>query len=146
MTKPFVRTTVIVVALSISACTDAKTNNVDSLQHTIDTLKPIGIPSPADSAAVDSLQNANPTPDSSSSRKQSDDALPNGHGETYRKGSTVSPRDQDRNPDPPPNLIGETRKPGGTMGPSPMPTSGRDSAYGPKFTVDAKGNVVPIKR
>jgi hypothetical protein len=145
MKKLSVRAMLIVVGFTAVACSDSKSKDVDSLTTTIDTVKPIGIPSPADSAAMDSSRNAPPTPDSSP-RKQSDDVLPNGHGETYRKGSTVSPRDQDRIPDPPPNVIGETRKPGGTMGQSPLPTSGRDSAFGPKLTVDAKGNVVPIKR
>ena len=145
MNKLSVRGTLLVIAFTAVSCTDSKSNSVDSLKTTIDTVKPIGIPLPADSAAMDSIRNASPTPDSSP-RKQADDVLPNGHGETYRKGSTVSPRDQDRIPDPPPNVIGETRKPGGTMGQSPLPTSGRDSAYGPKLTVDAKGNVVPIKR
>ena len=143
MNKFSIRASLLVVALTAASCTDSKPNNVDSLQNTIDTVKPIGIPSPTDTPAIDSARNAPATADSS---RKSDDALPNGHGETYRKGSTVSPRDQDRIPDPPPNIIGETRKPGGTMGQSPLPTSGRDSAYGPKLTVDAKGNVVPIKR
>src|SRR5829696_7370921 len=134
---------VTLIALAISACTDSKPGNADSL-NTIDTVKPLGIPEPIDTAAIDSTRKATPSPNDSSAEQRG--VLPPRGGETYRRGSTVAPRDPQRAQDPPPNIIGETRKPGGTMGPSTPPTSGRDSAFGPKLTVDEKGNVVPIKR
>ncbi len=142
MSRYLIRTTAIAIAAMAIACTDSKTNSVDSL-NAVDTVKPLGIPVPLDSPAIDSTRNAVPPTDSSAERRG---VLPPPGGETYRRGSTLSPRDQHGAGDPPPNLIGETRKQGGTMGPSAPPTSGRDSSYGPKLTVDANGNVVPIKR
>lgn len=130
------------IVFATIACTDAeKKNSADSV-NAIDTLKPLGTRPVIDSSSIDSTR-TNTTTDSSAEQRG---VLPPRGGETYRRGSTVSPRDQQRNQDPPPNVIGETRKPGGVMGSSPLPTAGRDSAYGPKLTIDEKGNVVPIKR
>ncbi len=130
------------IVLATVACTDADKKPVDSL-NAIDTVKPLELPAEMDSVAIDPTRINLPTKDSSAEQRG---VLPPPGGETYRRGSTVSPRDPQRAEDPPPNIIGETRKDGGTMGPSTPPTSGRDSTFGPKLTIDEKGNVVPIKR
>lgn len=129
------------IATAMTACDkDDKAPVADSLDA-IDTVKPLESPSVGDSLNADSSRIQNP---SAPPQPAPRGALPPPGGEMSRRGSsTMAPRDPAPPNDPPPNLIGETRRDGSTMSPTTRP---RDSVVGPKFEIDSRGKVTPIKR
>ena len=128
-----------VLAIAASACSGGDNASVADTLNSIDTLKPLETVPVADSADSSRIQ-APPSAAEPAPRG----ALPPPGGETYRRGSTMSPRDPAPPNDPPPNLIGETRREGSsTMSPT---TRTRDSVTGPKMEIERQGNVTPIKK
>ena len=128
-----------VLAFSTGGCSGSDKASVADTLQSIDTVKPLDT-----APAVDSADSSRTQAPPSAAEPAPRGTLPPPGGETYRRGSTMSPRDPAPPNDPPPNLIGETRRQGSsTMSPT---TRARDSVTGPKMQIDRQGNVTPIKR
>jgi len=140
MKKTLRRTAVFaVLAIAAGGCSGGDKASVADTLQSIDTVKPLET-----EPAVDSADSSRTQAPPSASDPERRGTLPPPGGETYRRGSTMSPRDPAPLNDPPPNLIGETRRHGSsTMSPT---TRARDSVTGPKMEIDRQGNVTPIKR
>jgi hypothetical protein len=132
--RPYFSAVVVMAMVGLGACVDSKSSSTDSSA----AAKATEGDTASGATEVDSAALSSPSP---STNAPAGAAPPGTTRETTREANPTA-RPTPRDPMPP--MAGETNSRHGPM--TPADTLLRDSASGPRFRINSKGQVTPIKK